>query len=162
MFLAQRGALLSFLRARNAGEAAEDVLHDIWMRLPRGAADIRSPRAYLFRMANAVLIDRRRSAARQRRRDDAWHETAGPIDGDRCERPAADRAIAARQAAAAVLALLDAQGPRVARVFRLHRIDGMIRRDIAACLGVSLSTVEGDLRRAYAALASFRESDDAA
>ena len=56
--------------------------------------------------------------------------------------------------------MLDGLGARTATIFRRHRIDGVQQRDIARELGVSLSTVEADLRRAYRALLDYRRSID--
>jgi RNA polymerase sigma-70 factor (ECF subfamily) len=48
----------------------------------------------------------------------------------------------------------------VEAIFRRHRIDGLPQRQLAEEFGVSLSTVESDLRRAYAALAQLKERLD--
>jgi RNA polymerase sigma-70 factor (ECF subfamily) len=50
----------------------------------------------------------------------------------------------------------------VAEVFRRHRVEGIPQRQVAEEFGVSLSTVESDLRKAYAALAAFKERHDEA
>ena len=52
--------------------------------------------------------------------------------------------------------------PRVAEVFRRHRIDGVPQKQVAAEFGVSLSTIESDLRTAYRALADLKERHDEA
>lgn len=65
--------------------------------------------------------------------------------------------MAAATEAAGVLAMLDALGSRVSTVFRRHRIDGTPQRAVAAELGISLSTVESDLRVAYRALSDWKE-----
>ena len=57
--------------------------------------------------------------------------------------------------------MIEATGTRPARIFRRFRVDGAAQRDIAAELGVSLSTVEADLRKVYAALAALRRQFDA-
>ena len=45
---------------------------------------------------------------------------------------------------------------------RAHRVEGTPQRLIAEQFGVSLSTVESDLRKAYAALAELKERLDEA
>ena len=47
-----------------------------------------------------------------------------------------------------------------AAIFRRHRVDEVPQRKIAEEFGVSLSTVESDLRRAYRALAELKERMD--
>src|SRR3546814_18264315 len=53
-------------------------------------------------------------------------------------------------------AAIAATGERPAQVFRRFRVDGVHQRDIAGEMGVSLSTVEADLRKVYAKLAEIR------
>lgn len=71
--------------------------------------------------------------------------------------PGPERELAARQEVARVERALAELGPRAAAILRRHRIDGLTQRAIAAEFGVSLSTVESDLRRAYAAILATRE-----
>jgi RNA polymerase sigma factor (sigma-70 family) len=56
---------------------------------------------------------------------------------------------------------IDELGPRVARVFRSYRIEGLSQAHIASDLGISLSSVEKDLQKAYRCLASIRATIDA-
>jgi RNA polymerase sigma-70 factor (ECF subfamily) len=45
-------------------------------------------------------------------------------------------------------------------VFRKFRIEGVGQRDIAQQLGVSLTTVEKDLQKAYRAMTALRQQFD--
>lgn len=157
-FLAHRDQLLRFLRARGAGDAAEDLVQDVWLRIaarPPGPVD--APLSYLFRVADTLMIDRFRSARQAGNRDRSWTDlNAGDPPGVSTE-PSAERRVGAAQEAARVLALLDGLGPRASAIFRRHRVDGAAQKAIAAEFGVSLSTVESDLRTAYRALAEYRE-----
>ena len=47
-------------------------------------------------------------------------------------------------------------------MFRRHRIEGVSQRQIADEFGVSLSTVESDLRRAYGRIVAVRRAIDEA
>ena len=154
-FLENREKLLAFLRARGAGDAAEDLVQEVWLRISASqSGPVAAPLAYLFRTADTLMIDRFRSRRQAEKRERDWtdiHVTgAGP-------EPSAERRLAAAQEAARVLAALDRLGPRVAAVFRRHRVDGVAQKAVAAELGVSLSTVESDLRTAYRALGELRE-----
>jgi RNA polymerase sigma-70 factor (ECF subfamily) len=51
-------------------------------------------------------------------------------------------------------------GPRVELVFRRFRIEGVGQRLIAEELGVSLTTVEKDLQKAYRAMLALKQSLD--
>lgn len=135
-FLDNRRALHAFLLRLGAGDAAEDLVQELWMRLPADDSCVHSPRQYLYRMAHCLLIDRERSRRQAERREAAWLDLTGVAFPDRCKAPSADRVIEARQAAERAFAAVSAQGDRVARVFRRHRIDGLTQREIAQELGV--------------------------
>lgn len=153
VFLAHRDTLVRFLRARGAGDAAEDLVQDLWVKLSgRMDGPIANPLAYLYRAADMLMIDRYRARRQAERREQDW---AGDHDGT--EPPAAERAVVARQTAEQVAATLAALGERPATVFRRVRVDGIAQRQVAAELGVSLSTVESDLRMAAQALAALKE-----
>lgn len=162
-FLDNRDKLLRFLRARGAGDAAEDLVQEVWLRISKAATGpVAAPLAYLFRTADLLLIDRYRSERQAQKRDRDWTEANSSNEGEASDAPSAERQIAARQDAAQVMAALEALGPRAAAVFRRHRIDGAPQRQVAQEFGVSVSTVESDLRSAYRALAEWRSRRDEA
>ena len=156
-FLASRARLLRFLQARGAGDAAEDLLQDVWLKAATGTTGpIGAPLAYLYRIANTVMIDRYRANRQAQQRDRDWSEVnAGPVPGVSDE-PGAERLLIGRDHARLAGEALDALGPRAAAVFRRHRIDDVPQKQVAAEFGVSLSTVESDLRAAYRALAELK------
>lgn len=157
-FLAHRDVLLRFLRARGAGEAAEDLLHEVWLRIAASkSGPVAAPLAYLMRTADSLMIDRYRSQRQADKRDRDWSDSHTDASTGVAPEPSPERRLAAVQEAAEVMGLLDRLGPRAATAFRRHRIDGMAQRDVAAELGVSLSTVESDLRLAYRALGEWKE-----
>ncbi len=161
MFLANREALLRFLVARGAGDDAEDLLQDVWLRISRvQAGPVASPLAYLYRTANAVMIDRYRSARQAALRDSAWSEGQGGATIGVSDTPSAERVVAARQLAVRVEQALDPLPARAVAVFRRSRIDGVPQRAIAEEFGVSVSTVESDLRQVYRTLADLKERLD--
>ena len=75
--------------------------------------------------------------------------------------PSAEHVLISRGQLALVERAIAATGERPARIFRRFRIDGIQQRDIASEMGVSLSTVEADLRKVYAAIAMVRRQFDA-
>ena len=62
--------------------------------------------------------------------------------------PDATRIIASCQHVELIERALNELGGRAAAMFRRHRIEGVTQRQLADEFGVSLSTVESDLRRA--------------
>ncbi len=77
VFLANKDALLRFLRARGGGEEAEDLLQEVWIKLSAmPGAPVADPLAYLYRMANNLMLDRRRTEHRRLRRERDWSDAA--------------------------------------------------------------------------------------
>ncbi len=161
VFLANRSALLRFVASLGAGEAAEDVVHDLWLRIQSApTGPIASPMSYLYRMANNLMLDRHRAVRQAERRDRDWTEATGGAVPGQSDMPSAERMLIAREQAALADEALQSVGTRAAAIFRRHRIDGIEQRVVAAEFGVSLSTVEGDLRKAYQAMLAVKRRLD--
>lgn len=160
VFLNHRDALLRFLRARGAGDNAEDILQDLWLRVvDMDDSAINTPLPYLYRAANNLMHDRFRMTQRARKRDNEWSETTHGTGGA-SDAPLPDRTLIARQQLAEIDAQIGKEGPRVFRIFRRFRIDGISQRQIAQEMGISLSAVEKDLQKAYRAIAAWREREN--
>lgn len=153
-----RAELTRFLTARlgDAGEA-EEAVQELYLRL-HGAGQggpVGNARAYLYRAAQNVALDRVRERRRRRARDDAWADLsydrgAGgePIDGN----ADAEAALVENERVAALSAAIDALPAGARRVFMLHKIDGVPHAAIAGELGISRSGVEKHLSLAMAHL----------
>ncbi len=159
VMLQHRAALLRFLASHATGDEAEDLFHELWLRVtqtPMGP--VGNPLAYLYRAANNLAIDRHRSRRQAQAREQAWVEIGGA--GGISPEPGAERQLISREELTRMEGVLTALGERAAHVVRRFRLDGVPQRQIATELGVSLSTVESDLRRGYAALAEARRQSD--
>jgi RNA polymerase sigma factor (sigma-70 family) len=162
-FLANRDRLLRFLLARGAGDAAEDLLQEVWLKIAAGrTGPVASPLSYLFRTADTLMIDRYRSARQAERREREWGRANDGRTPGVCDAPSVERHLIGREHARLVAETLAELGDRPAAIFRRHRVDQVPQRQVAEEFGVSLSTVESDLRRAYAALATLKERIDEA
>lgn len=160
-FEENRDNLLRYFRAHGAGDAAEDCLQDLWLRIstvPPGP--VSSPIGYLYRAATNLMIDRQRSERAARQRDLDWADLGGGSPYASSEEPGADRWIGARQQLDRVSKELAKLPARALTILRRHRIDGLTQREVARELGLSASTVEHDLRLAYRLLANLREQFD--
>lgn len=156
--LNERPRLLRFLAARGAGDEAEDVLHELWQRVANAPSrPIADPMNYLFRAAENLMRDRRRSETSRAQRQYAWHDAAN-ADTDE---PVGERVLIARERLREVEVALGSLGPRVERVFRRYRLEGVGQAAIARELGISLSSVEKDLQKAYQAIAQLKARFDA-
>ena len=152
VLVAHRQQLLRFLDSLGAGDAAEDLLHELWINLrARPTPPVGRPLSYLYRAAHNLLRDRYRSLRQARLRDRDWHQLASQDEVEPGP-TTIERAAVARQSLDRVDRVLGGLGPRARACLRLHRLEGASQKEVAIKLGVSLSTVESDLRRAYAAL----------
>lgn len=158
IILNERPRLLRFLIARGAGDDAEDLLQDLWQRVSAASSQpIADPVSYLFRAAENLMRDLRRSTVSRARRQFDWHDArALPED-----QPLGERVLIARERLREVEAALGALGPRVALVFRRYRVEGVGQAAIASELGISLSSVEKDLQKAYRTIAELKARFDA-
>ncbi len=163
LFHHHRPRLLVFLQRAGSGDEAEDLLQEAWLRVNRLEGFMPDePLSYFFRMLHNLVLDRKRGAFRDGRRDRQWTEVSGPAFSGIAEEPNSERRLIAAQELRAVHEALDALGEPTAGIFRRHRVDGVTQRLIAQEYGIGLSTVEKHLRKAYAALLQFRRSRDEA
>jgi RNA polymerase sigma-70 factor (ECF subfamily) len=146
-----RAELLRFLVARcgNAGDA-EDLLHELWIKAsiqPMGP--ISNGRAYLFRMANNLVLDQARLRHRAMVRDHNWLVADGHCEGPVEDRPdpsqPADEALVYKQEAALLKEAIAALPAGAQRALRLHRFEGMGQAEVAQVMGISRSGVEKHL-----------------
>ncbi len=156
VFIEMRPALIRRAAAMGVAGDAEDVVQDVWLRMRTTGGPIANPHAYLLRMVYTAVLDRRRGARRAAARDAAWSSPANLPD-DAVHPADAERRLIAVQTLKAVEARLTALGDPAAAIFRRHRIDGVTQRRIAEEFGMGLSTVEKNLRRAYAVLLDLQE-----
>ncbi|MDH7975226.1 RNA polymerase sigma factor [Sphingomonas sp. AR_OL41] len=163
LFSENRTRLLSFLRHAGAGDQAEDLLQEAWLRLDAALAAgtlVNEPLSYVYRLLHNLLLDWRRGEIRARRRDGSWADATGSARPGISDEPAADRILLAREQLASVERKLDELGEPTAGIFRRHRLGGVTQPKIAEEMEMGLSTVEKHLRKAYRALIELMEAAD--
>ncbi len=150
--------LRRFLLAHGAGDAVEDLLQELRMKLLASpAGPVQSSLGYLYRAATNLMIDQRRSRAQAGQRDRAWAELLDRSAESVDQEPSPERRLDAAQRAALVQKRLAALPERARSILLRHRVDGISQRMIASEYGVSQSTVESDLRTAYRLLDRLRD-----
>lgn len=127
---------------------SEEVVQDVFVRLLAGAVEPRGE-GLLMRMARNLAIDRLR---RRRFREAAWPAEATTSPGP-------EAALAAREELRDLVGLLATMPARRRRIFLMSRL-GMQQAEIARALGVSLSTVEKDLRTALELCLAWKRRRD--
>lgn len=142
-----RGPLFTyFLRRTRSVSEAEDLIQETFARLlgSRTFESADEAPAFVFRVASNLLRDRSRAAIRS----GGSQTLAVPDLDDGTFEPRLvevldpERVLIGRERLGEVMACLDELGERTRNMFILFRLEGMRQKDIAACYGVSLSTVE--------------------
>lgn len=139
--------LFHFFRRRVGREEASDLMQEAFTRMLRTGAfeHVKNPRAYLFRTAHNLVIERARQAKRK-------GTGLFPFDDDR-DAPADPEQTLAMEASDLRRGLrraLLAMPRRTRRIFLMHRLKGMSYREIAEQLAVGDKGVEYHMMRALA------------
>jgi RNA polymerase sigma-70 factor (ECF subfamily) len=143
-----RAEILRYLRARTGNAAeADDVLQELWLKLQSSdSGPVANGRAYLFRMAHNLMLDRLREQRRRRIRDSSWsmERSAGATgDGDLIDPDGStEEELMANEQLSRLTAAIGELPEGARRAFCLHKIDGLSHGEVAARLGISRSGVE--------------------
>ena len=150
LFEQHRPELRRFLLARcgNASDA-EDLLQDMWLKLATlRPGPVANARAYLFRIANNLVLDRARASIRSAARDGRWvQEELGLVAMEDRVDPAlrSDEELAALQEQALLWRAIAQLPDGAQRALRLYRFEGLNQSEVADVMGVSRSAVEKHL-----------------
>ena len=131
-----------------SADLAGDALQDTWLRLEGGAesaAPVQYPLSYLMRMATNAALDRMRTDNRfltGEEVEQVFENLADPAPG-----PA--QTAEARSEAERLAEVMAGMPRRRQRILILIRVDEMPRQEVAERLGVSLSLVDRELKRAH-------------
>lgn len=155
LLILERSALHGLIRRIvGSSAAAEDVTQTLFLKLQRvdDATEIQDRRAYLFRLASNLAIDRRRTETREKGHqaeieDILWVEDPAP---------GAERTAMARLDLERVARALEALPEPTRSIFQLNRFGQQTQREIAARYGISTTMVERHIRRALEALSRAR------
>ncbi|MGJ7484374.1 RNA polymerase sigma factor [Variovorax sp. LT2P21] len=129
-------------------DLAGDALQDTWLRLEGNTetgAPVQHPLNYLMRMATNAALDRIRSE----RRFLSGQEVEQVFDNLADSAPGPAQTAEARSEAQRLAAVIEEMPPRRRRILILIRVDEMPRQEVARRLGVSVSLVDRELRRAH-------------
>lgn len=142
------GWLVGWLRRKLGGsDHAADLAQDTFVRILRqrqqaSLPGLREPRAYLTRIAQALLVDHWRRSDLER----AWLQALAAVPPQHAPSPESQQLIF--EVLTRVDAVLDTLKPAAKRAFLLAQVDGLTCAQIAGQLGVSLSTVERHIAQA--------------
>ena len=146
--LAKRYANLkrSLVRVLGSADLAGDALHDTYLRLQsqEDRGPILSPSAYLLRMAVNVAVDIQRRNGRMLSSDDveSLMQLSDPAPG-----PA--QVAEDRSELEALRKTMERLPARRRQILLLVRWEGLPQKEVAERLGVSVRTVENELKRGH-------------
>jgi RNA polymerase sigma-70 factor (ECF subfamily) len=127
-------------------ELAGDALHDVWLRLEHrddisGVSDLA---AYLLRMAVNVAIDQMRSNSRLLSADEIDELLEYPDT-----EPGPAETVESRSELRAVVDVIQKMPLRRQQILLMVRLERMPQQEVADSLGVSLRTIEQELKKAH-------------
>ncbi|MDC8757655.1 RNA polymerase sigma factor [Janthinobacterium fluminis] len=144
---------LRLTRMLGNGDMASDALHDTYLRL-HGQDEhgpIRSPGAYLVRMAHNIAVDVQR---RQRRALSG--EAIDALLEEMCDpAPGPEQAAESRSDLDALLKVMERMPERRRLIVVMVHWEEATQKEAAARLGVSLRTVASELKRAHESLNAY-------
>lgn len=144
-FLRSRSRIQRYLTGRTGSQQdAEDLTQEAWIKLARnGPAAASMPGAYLNRIARSLAIDHGRSAKRNLSSGEIVDLMSVPEDS-----PGPDKIVEDREQMRLLARILDELPQRQRAILTMVRLEQRRQTDIAAELGLSVRTVEYDLRKA--------------
>ncbi|QUS40538.1 sigma-70 family RNA polymerase sigma factor [Tardiphaga alba] len=137
------------IRQFGSEEIASETLHETWLRLdrPGSAGQVRSPPAFLMRIAANIAKDQQRAERRKTKR----HEADEALDvADPAPDPA--RTVEAKLDLKKVEAAIAQLPKRTQAILMASRLNGMSHQAIADKLGISKRTVLYELKQAVVLL----------
>jgi RNA polymerase sigma-70 factor, ECF subfamily len=139
------GLIKKLTRCLGSADFAYEVLHETFLRLDRvtEAVTVRSPADYIFRTAINIANDRRKAQN--------YRAITSEVDTllDICDHgPDPARVVEARSDIDALKRALAKLPTRPREVLRLIAIEGQSPRAVAMQIGVSLRTIDNDLKLA--------------
>jgi RNA polymerase sigma-70 factor (ECF subfamily) len=148
LYYLYRADLLRFLVSRTGDPAeAEEIIQELWFKTRAARpGPVGNARAYLYRMAQNLVLDRLRERQRRALRDRVWsdhqvgHSAPGTEVLDRA--PTAEEELVTRGEVARLRAAIKELPDGARRALRLHKIDGLSHGEVAERLGISRSGVE--------------------
>ncbi|PCI48709.1 MAG: hypothetical protein COB49_05690 [Alphaproteobacteria bacterium] len=145
MYQDNHEGFLRFLMQKTQNrDDAHDVLQEAFQKLIRreGLREMENPRAYLYRTATNIIIDRQRKGQHHLR---YIREVVSGVEEASASVTTIippDRQVAARQELDRVYRVLETLSEKCRRAFLMHRTQHMKYGEIAEALNISVSMVE--------------------
>lgn len=143
-------SLIRFLR-RRLGDTDEvhDIAQDLYCQIARqpDTSSIRQPRAYLFRAARNLILNRRQH--RHCTHADGHFSIDEACESEViCAAPSPERVTQDRQKLQIVAKAVEELSPKCRKAFLLVRFEGLTYKQTAAEMGLSVKSIEYYMRQA--------------
>jgi RNA polymerase sigma factor (sigma-70 family) len=163
-YLKHRMVLKSFLIVRlRDGQIAEDLLQEMYLKLDRANFDrpIENQMAFLYRVANNLVLDYRKSKVRRKTRDDKWSRSQTTLLGNEAvnDQVEVEVVIDAKRRLKLVGKAISKLPPKCQIIFKACKIQGMTYREAAEHHNISIGTVEKHVSKALKFLIKYIEED---
>lgn len=157
IFMRERASLSRYLAARSSSpEEGEDLVQEVWIRFASsGAASVSSPVSYLRKIAKNLSIDYNRSVSKRLLRRAEIDELLSIPD----ETPNQEAALSSKQDVSRLAEIIDELPARRRQILIATRLNQEPYKVIAQQHGVSIRTIEMEVRAALE-YCSRRMSDD--
>jgi RNA polymerase sigma factor (sigma-70 family) len=157
LYEAELPKLVRYIRRKVGGaDDAADLAHDSFLKFIRAtpAAMMRTPEAYLRRIATNLLRDRADRLATR------YEASAVPIEQGWAVSSGIDqhRELEGRQELTRVEHVLAGLKPLTRRIFWLNRVEGLTYREIQEQLGLTEGVVKAHMRTAIARTSRYRKA----
>lgn len=159
LLLNERSSLLRLAqRIVRDWSAAEDVTQSLWLRVQRIEDDppIVNKRAYLFRLATNLAVDR----VKADRRHGALFEDGSYVLDVADTSPSAEKLLLDREALERVGSAMQELSPRCREILHMRRIEGLVTSQIASRLGISRQMVTRYIAQAMSHCLDQLDADD--
>ena len=145
-----RPALVAFFTRRvRDRHQAEDLAHDTLLRALNSGNLGEQPDAYVFRIAQNLLID----STRRRQVRNSFLQSALAEAQLECDPLDPERIAQAREQLSLIAEAREGLSERTRTIFILYRLEGLSQDEIGQAFGVSASAVKQHVAKAMAALA---------
>ncbi len=145
MYQDNHEGFLRFLMQKTQNmDDAHDVLQEAFQKLMKreGLREMENPRAYLYRTATNIIIDRQRKGQHHLRYIREVTSGGEEVAASLSTIIPPDRQVAARQELDLIYQALDTLPEKCRRAFLMHREQHMKYGEIAETLSISISMVE--------------------
>jgi RNA polymerase sigma-70 factor (ECF subfamily) len=157
LYATHRSALVAYATPiLGSREAAEDVVHDAFLKFPPATEEAERGIGYLYRIVRNLAFD----SLKRRRLESRTQAGELPDWAQPAAEASPERHVIDRDEIRRVARLIDQLPPEQRKALEMYRFSGCTLEEIAARLGISVATAHRHVRAALARLAQELDRAD--